>query len=61
MDQEKKSQLTSKLKKIAVKGKIPCGAALKLAADNHISPSDVGELADEIKIKISNCQLGCFK
>ncbi len=42
-------------------GKINCKDALGIAETLDISPAIVGKTADEMKIKIKGCQLGCFK
>jgi hypothetical protein len=41
-------------------GKISCKQALKISAEENISPKDLGALLNELKIKVANCQLGCF-
>lgn len=41
--------------------KLPCASALQIAADYKINPQEIGRLCNSLNIKISNCQLGCFK
>ena len=41
-------------------GKIQCKDALQVAKDLNINPSQVGKEIDRLKIKIKDCQLGCF-
>lgn len=41
-------------------GKITCGQAWHLAEDLQIPRKVVGEVANTLKIKIRECQLGCF-
>jgi hypothetical protein len=41
-------------------GKIACAAAFRLAEELGLSRKDLGELLNELKIKIIHCQLGCF-
>ena len=41
-------------------GRLPCPMAFKAALKLNIVPITVGVKADELGIKISNCQLGCF-
>ena len=48
------------LKKAAPEGKLSCTAARKLAADLGVPPKQIGQAADELKIKIFACELGCF-
>ena len=45
----------------AVEGKVPCKALLALAAQAQVPPAKVGQLCNELKLKIVSCQLGCFK
>lgn len=46
--------------KKAVDRKLTCDVARKIAEDLGIPYSSVGTAADELGIKIKNCQLGCF-
>ena len=55
-----KEKLREEIMKKAVDRKLPCAAARKIAEDLGLSYSDVGAAADELGIKIKNCQLGCF-
>jgi LAO/AO transport system kinase len=57
MDKEK---VTQKIKSLCKDGKISCKQALKLAEEERISSRDLGNLLNEIKIKVASCQLGCF-
>lgn len=41
-------------------GKLPCAVAHELARQLGVSLELVGQAADELKIKIVQCQLGCF-
>ena len=41
--------------------KIPCASCFKIAEDFGIPKQEMGEILNQIKIKISQCQLGCFK
>ena len=45
----------------AKEGKIPCASCFKIAEDFGISKQEMGQVLNQIKIKISQCQLGCFK
>ena len=53
-------ELRNKIRAAAPEGKIPCAAAFKLAEDLNISRKDLGNLLNELRIKIIQCQLGCF-
>lgn len=55
-----KEKLKDEIMKKAVDRKLPCAVARKIAEDHGILYSDVGAAADELGIKIKNCQLGCF-
>lgn len=53
-------QIRSSLRRLAPDGRISCAAARKIAEDLHVSYGDVGKAANELKIKIIDCELGCF-
>jgi hypothetical protein len=57
MDQE---ELKGKIRAAAPDGRIACAAAFKLAEELGLSRKDLGELLNDLKIKIIQCQLGCF-
>lgn len=42
-------------------GKLPCAAAQELSRKLGVPLLAIGEAANELKIKITQCQLGCFK
>ena len=50
----------SRIKAAAPEGKIACAAAFRLAEELGISRQELGEMFNELKIKIAHCQLGCF-
>ena len=54
------SEITKKLIEAAKDGKITCDMAQKIAIDNKIPMKQVGDLLNKLKIKIIQCQLGCF-
>ena len=41
--------------------KISCAQAFDLAKKNDASLAEIGRICNENNVKISNCQLGCFK
>lgn len=41
-------------------GKVSCGVARKIAEELGVPYKEVGRAADGLKIKIKNCELGCF-
>lgn len=54
------ADLKAMVKAAAPQGKIPCAAAFKLAEELDLTRAQMGELLNELKIKIIQCQLGCF-
>jgi hypothetical protein len=48
------------LKKKSVNGKIPCPLARQIAEELSVPYKEVGRNADELRIKITSCELGCF-
>jgi hypothetical protein len=50
----------ARIKAAAPNDKIACAAAFRLAEELGLSRKDLGELLNELKIKIVQCQLGCF-
>jgi hypothetical protein len=42
------------------KRKLPCKVAFTIAAENDVKVNEIGAICEEEKIKITNCQLGCF-
>jgi len=57
---ERKEQIKSSLARNAVDGKISCPCARKIARDLAVSDKEVGEVANKLGIKITDCELGCF-
>lgn len=55
-----KEDLKAKIKGAAPQDKIPCAAAFKLAEELGLTRAEMGELLNELRIKIIQCQLGCF-
>lgn len=54
------TKLEEKIMQSLVNGKLPCAVAFKIAEEMRVVPMSVKEAADELDIKISTCQLGCF-
>ncbi len=50
----------TRIRTAAPEGKIPCAAAFRLAEELGISREEMGSLLNDLKIKIIQCQLGCF-
>jgi hypothetical protein len=55
-----REELKVKIRAAAPEGRIACAAACRLAEDLSISRKEMGEILNELKIKIKHCQLGCF-
>jgi hypothetical protein len=55
-----KEAITKKVKSKIKGGKIACKQALKIVEEEGVSSKDLGALLNELKIKVANCQLGCF-
>jgi hypothetical protein len=52
--------LRRRLTEAAVDGKIACARARRIAEELGISYKDVGVMANELGLKITACELGCF-
>ena len=52
--------MKTRIKAAAPEGKIPCAAAFRLAEELGISRKDLGILLNDMRIRIIQCQLGCF-
>ena len=48
------------VKKAAPEGRLSCADAHALAKTLGVDLIIIGRAADELKIRIKNCQLGCF-
>ena len=55
-----REELKAKIQAAAPEGNISCAAAMRLAEELVISRQHMGKLLNELKIKIKQCQLGCF-
>ena len=55
-----KALVIQKIKGESKNGKISCRQALKLASELDVPSKEIGELLNELKIKVMGCQLGCF-
>ncbi len=53
-------EVKNRIRAAAPEGKMPCAAAFRLAEELGISRKELGNLLNELKIKIIQCQLGCF-
>lgn len=55
-----KDTIKEVLIKKAKENRISCKSALDIAEELNVSPREIGTEADLLKIKIIECQLGCF-
>ena len=53
-------ELLAAVKERAKDDRLSCTAARALAAELHISVAEMGEIANQLGIKIKKCELGCF-
>ena len=61
IEKTKEQEFIEAVKKLAQDGKMSCAIAMAIA-DKHNYPRDkMANLLTENKIKLKNCQLGCFK
>ena len=56
----KGKSLETRIKKAASNGIITCAALRKIAEEVNATYVDAGKAADNLKIKVRNCDLGCF-
>jgi hypothetical protein len=56
-----RSKLETAIKEKAKEGKIPCPVCFKIAEEFGVSRKEMGKILNEMKIKVSQCQLGCFE
>ena len=52
--------LEQNIKKAAKSGMISCAVLRKIAEKSNVSYKMAGRVADELQVKIRNCDLGCF-
>lgn len=57
---EKNKEIKRLLKERSIGGKISCTLARKIAEDLNVPYGEIGSTANELKIKIKSCELGCF-
>ncbi len=60
MQKEQREQLIAAIHEAAPEGKITCSQATELADEYQFSRMEMGNLLNELKIKLKSCQLGCF-
>ncbi len=55
-----REELIREVRKAAINGRLSCEEAHRLSGELKIPISEIGTLCNELKIKITSCQLGCF-
>jgi pantothenate kinase len=55
-----REKLIAAVRRAAPEGKITCAQATQLADEHQFPRREMGSLLDELKVKIRDCQLGCF-
>ena len=58
MDVDEK--LAEEIRRRVGEGPLPCAIAFEIAEKLGIAPAQVGQAANELAVKITDCQLGCF-
>jgi hypothetical protein len=48
------------IEKNSMNNRLPCPAARKIAQELSVSYKEVGRAADDMNVKITDCELGCF-
>ena len=57
---EIKPEVLAAVKMEAKEGRLSCNRARKLAEELKVPYKAVGDAANELKIRIKSCELGCF-
>lgn len=52
--------LVAEIEKRATEGFLPCAVAFKISKSLAVSPLEVGRAADQVRCKLTKCQLGLF-
>ena len=55
------AHLESTVKTSLREGYLPCPVAWRIARESNVPKIAVGKIADRLSIRITSCQLGCFK
>lgn len=55
-----KDKIKEAIRRKAVDNRLPCPVARAIADELSVSFREVGETADDLHIKITDCELGCF-
>ncbi len=55
-----RENVMERVKSSLVDGRLPCAAAFAAGKELRASLKEVGDAANKLKVKIVDCQLGCF-
>ncbi len=55
-----REELEQAVRSAAVNNRLSCAAAHRLAEEFKAAPGDIGAICNKLKIKITECGLGCF-
>jgi hypothetical protein len=55
-----KEMLVAAVKKASSAGRLTCEKAHELGKELDVPLNEIGAVCNELKIRIKNCQLGCF-
>jgi hypothetical protein len=61
LSKEVLSQLEDTVRASLKGGYLPCPIAWKIAKEANVPKVAIGEITDRLGIRITNCQIGCFK
>lgn len=53
-------KLKTALERMVRDGRLTCKAAREVAEELGVEPVEIGRAADEMGIRIKDCELGCF-
>lgn len=54
-------KIREEILKAAKEGRISCTMARKLARELQVTPKEIGQACNDLKVKIFACELGCFE
>jgi len=53
-------RIAEEIKKRAVNNRLLCREARKIAEELSVPYKEISRIADELKVRITGCELGCF-
>ncbi len=55
-----KEKIKEEIRKRVKDNRLPCAVARNIARELSVSYKEVGKAANELQVKITDCELGCF-